>query len=265
MLVRATLKGGEDGLVDLSLEASGILAEEDHTGTRTAERLVSGGSNDVAELERTLLHAGGDEAGNVSHIHQEEGAVGVGNLSELGVVPVAGIGRSAADDHGRLEEGGVLRQAVVIDEAAVGMDAVGEGLEVDRGGRNGLASSLLLGVGVEAVSQMSTRGQIEAHDAIVRFEQSGVNGKVGGRARIRLDVDTPLLGIKTVSLESTLLTESFDLINDFVTAVVTSPGQTLGVFVGKGRTEAFHNRAAGEVFRSDQLKTGPLPVLLLFD
>ena len=34
VLVRAALEGGEDGLVDLGLEAPRVLAEEDHAGAR---------------------------------------------------------------------------------------------------------------------------------------------------------------------------------------------------------------------------------------
>ena len=265
VLVGSTLEGGEDGLVDLGLEAAIVLAEEDHAGPRAAEGLVGGGSNDVAVLEGAGLLAGGDEAGDVGHVHHEEGAVGVGNLAELLVVPVAGVGGSAADQHGGLEEGGILLELLVVDEARLGMDAVGERLEVDRGGRDGLAGSLLLGVGVEAVGEVAARGQVEAHDAIMRPKQRRVDGEVGRRAGVRLDVDAPLLRIEPVRLESARLAQSFDLIDDVVAAVVPSAGEALGVLVGQGRTEALHDGPGRKVLRSDQLEAGPLAVLLLLD
>ena len=265
VLVGSTLKGGEDGLVDAGLEATLVLAEEDHTGTRTTEGLVGGGGNDVAVLEGTGLLAGGDEAGDVGHVHEEEGAVGIGDLTELLVVPITRVGGSTADEHGGLEEGGVLLELLVVDEAGLGVDAVGEGLEVDRGGRDGLAGALLLGVGVEAVGQVTARGEVEAHDTIVRAEQGGVDGEVGGRAGVGLDIDAPLLGVEAVRLEGALLAKGLDLIDDLVTAVVTSAGKALGVFVGQSRAEALHDGTGGEVLRGDELKAGPLTVLLLLD
>mmetsp|Transcript_22108 Transcript_22108/g.63389 ORF Transcript_22108/g.63389 Transcript_22108/m.63389 type:complete len:484 (+) Transcript_22108:1945-3396(+) len=265
VLVGSALEGGEYGLVDLGLEAAVVLAEEDHAGPGAAEGLVGGGSNDVAVLEGAGLLAGGDEAGDVGHVHEEEGAVGVGNLTELLVVPVAGVGGSAADDHGGLEEGGVLLELLVVDDARLGMDAVGERLEVDRGGRDGLAGSLLLGVGVEAVSQVAARGQVEAHDTIMGPKQSRVDGEVGRRAGVRLHIDAPLLRVEAVRLEGARLAQGLDLIDDVIAAVVPSAGKALGVFVGQGRAEALHDGTGREVLRSDQLEAGPLAVLLLLD
>ncbi len=59
---------------------------------------------------------------------------------------------------------------------------VRERLEVDGGGRHRLSGALLLRVRVEAVGQVPARGEVEAHDAVVRTEQAGVHGEVGGRA-----------------------------------------------------------------------------------
>ena len=253
VLVRAALEGGEDGLVNLGLETPRVLAEEDHSGAGTAEGLVRGGGDDVAVLEGAGLLAGGDEAGDVRHVHEEEGAVGVGDLAELGVVPVAGVGRPAADEHGRLEETRVLGQPLVVDEAGVGPNAVGEALEVDRGGRYGLAGPLLLGVGVEAVGEVAAGGQVEPHDAVVRVKEGGVDGEVGGRSGVGLDVDAPLLGVEAVGLEGTGLTQRLDLVHDLVASVVAGARQTLRVLVGQGRPEALHDGAAGEVLGRDEL------------
>ena len=230
-----------------------------------AEGLVRGGGDDVAVLEGAGLLAGGDEAGDVRHVHEEEGAVGVGDLAELGVVPVAGVGGPAADEHGRLEEARVLGERLVVDEAGLGPDAVRERLEVDRGGRYGLAGPLLLGVGVEAVGEVAAGGEVEPHDAVVRVEEGGVDGEVGGRSGVGLDVDAPLLGVEAVGLEGTGLTERLDLVDDLVAAVVAGARQTLGVLVGEGGPEALHDGAGGEVLGRDELEAGPLAALLLLD
>jgi hypothetical protein len=64
--------------------------------------------------------------------------------------------------------------------------------------------------------------QVKTHNAIVRGQQTSVDGKVGGRARQRLHVDTPLRGIQTESLESALLAQTFVLINKFIASIVSN-------------------------------------------
>mmetsp|Transcript_12950 Transcript_12950/g.27501 ORF Transcript_12950/g.27501 Transcript_12950/m.27501 type:complete len:464 (+) Transcript_12950:200-1591(+) len=240
MFVGSSLKGGENGLVDLVFESALVLAEEDHARAGSAEGFVGGGGDDVAELEGGGLLLGGHESGDVGHVHEKEGAVVVGDFAEFSVVPIAGVGGSTADDHGGFEEGGVAGELIVVDEAGGGVDLVGEGFEVDRGGADGLARALLLGVGVESVRQVSARGEVKSHDTVVRAEECGVHGKVGGRSGVGLDVDAPFLGIQAVCLEGTLLAELLDLIHDFITSVVSGVGKALGVFVGEGRSEAIH-------------------------
>jgi hypothetical protein len=55
------------------------------------------------------------------------------------------------------------------------------------------------------------------------------------------------------------------LIDDFVPSVVTSVGESLGVFVGESRTETVHNGPGGEVLRGDEFQGGVLAELFLFD
>jgi hypothetical protein len=60
VLVRSTLEGGEDGLVDFVLESTFVLSEEDHTGTGSTKGLVGGGRDDVAVLKGRGLFPGGN-------------------------------------------------------------------------------------------------------------------------------------------------------------------------------------------------------------
>lgn len=156
-------------------------------------------------------------------------------------------------------------ELIVVDEAGDGIDLVREGFEVHARGGDGLAGVLLLGVGVEAVGEVAAAGKVESHDAIVRFEEGGVHGEVGGGSRVGLDVHAPLFRIQTVRLEGAFLAELLDLIDDFVSAVVTGVGKALGVFVREGGTEAFHHRLRGEVFGRDKFEAGVLAELFLFD
>ena len=81
----ARLEAGEDRLVDRPLEIVHdlvpllvdllhALAVEDHRAARPAERLVGGRRDNVRVLERRRDDVGGDEAGDVRHVGQEEGA-----------------------------------------------------------------------------------------------------------------------------------------------------------------------------------------------
>mmetsp|Transcript_35060 Transcript_35060/g.74781 ORF Transcript_35060/g.74781 Transcript_35060/m.74781 type:complete len:299 (-) Transcript_35060:161-1057(-) len=263
--MRSSLKGREYSLVNLVLEPPLVLAEEDHTRSRPAETLVCRGGHDITELERRCLLVGRDQSRNVRHVHQEEGAVGVGDLAKPLVVPVSGVGRATANYHGRLEEARIPRQLVVVDDARHGIHLVGEGFEVDRRSAHGLAGVLLLGVGVEPVREMTSGGKVEPHDAIVRREKGGVHSEVGGTAGVGLDVNPPLLRIQSIRLEGALLAELLDLVNDFVSTIVPGVGEALGVFVRQRRAEAFHDRAGGEVLGRDELERRVLAKLLLLD
>ena len=70
---------------------------------------------------------------------------------------------------------------------------------------------------------------------------------------------------KAVGFDGAVLAEDFDLVDYFVTAVVAGVWEALGVFIGEGRTEAFHNSTGGEVHGSDEFEGFPLAVFLLFD
>ena len=78
-----TLERGEDCEVDRLLVlvlgrtlgvGLGAAAEEDHAGPGSAERLVRGGGHDVGVGEGAHRLARGDEAGDVRHVHEHEGA-----------------------------------------------------------------------------------------------------------------------------------------------------------------------------------------------
>jgi hypothetical protein len=96
-------------------------------------------------------------------------------------------------------------------------------LEVD--GRGG---DLLLG-GVVAVRQVSSVGQTETHDSVLRLDHRGKGGEagiisrvaprvrfrssLGGRSRVRLDVDTPDLGVEVESLQGSVSAEVLEDVN----------------------------------------------------
>ncbi len=89
-------------------------------------------------------------------------------------------------------------------------------MEVDRGGGYLFARGSL-----EAVCEVSAAGQVEAHDAVVWVEECGVDGEICGRAGVGLDVDSPFGGGEVVEVEGAGYAEGFDLVNVFVSAVVS--------------------------------------------
>jgi hypothetical protein len=240
--VGTSLTGGEDSLVDPLFDIRLlVLSEEDQTGPGSTQSLVGGGSDHVTVLEGRSLFTGGNQTGDMGHVAQQVRTVGVGDLPEPGVVPVTGVGGSTTDDESGLVKTGIGLQLLVVDQTGLGVDSVREGLEVD--GRSG---DLLLG-GVVTVSQVTTVRESETHDPVLRVDQGSERGKVGGGSRVRLNVDSPDLGVKVESLESTVTTQVLEDIDVLVSSVVTSSGKTLRVLVGEHGTIGLHNGQRGQV------------------
>lgn len=170
VVVRATLASGEDGVVDARLDVLGIGVippEEDQPRPRTTQSLVRGSSNDIAVFEGVLQLLRRDQTGSMRDIGQQPCAVLVTDLLKRVVLPVTRVGASAAYDETRLEEAGLGSEGVVVDELGGRVQAVREGLEVDR-----RCGDLLLG-GVVAVREMSAVGETETHDAVLGLDERG--------------------------------------------------------------------------------------------
>lgn len=67
---------------------------------------------------------------------------------------------------------------------------------------------------------MTTVGQTETHDAVLRLNEGGESCKVGGRSGVRLDIDTPDFWVEIEGGECTLLADDLDLVNVLVASVV---------------------------------------------
>mmetsp|Transcript_2761 Transcript_2761/g.3927 ORF Transcript_2761/g.3927 Transcript_2761/m.3927 type:complete len:518 (+) Transcript_2761:1199-2752(+) len=113
--------------------------------------------------------------------------------------------------------------------------------------------------------EVAAARQVQAHHAGVRRQQRCVHGKVGRAAGIGLHVYAPLLLVKTEGIQGALLAEVFNLVDDFVAAVVARPWLTLRVLVRERRTEALHHSPRREVFRGNELDGPDLPRSLLRD
>ena len=64
-----------------------------------AQRLVRRGGDDVGVLAGVRVQARRHQAGEVRHVHQEDGAHRIGDLAEAAEVDDARVGAAAGDDH----------------------------------------------------------------------------------------------------------------------------------------------------------------------
>mmetsp|Transcript_26403 Transcript_26403/g.40875 ORF Transcript_26403/g.40875 Transcript_26403/m.40875 type:complete len:286 (+) Transcript_26403:665-1522(+) len=260
-----SLKCREHRLINLALEASFVLTEKDHTSSGTAETLVGSCGDDIAVIKGVVALTSSHDSRNMRHVHKQEGSISISNSPVLGIVPISRVCTTTSNDHSGLEESGGALQLIVIDNTGYLVHPVRKRFKVYRGRRHSLASSLSLGVGVESMCQMSTRGQVQAHDTIMWPEKCSVYSKVGRRSRVRLNIHAPLFRVKTVCLECTLLTENFDLVYHLISSIVASMGKALRILVGEAGSEALHYSLAGEVLTGDEFEGSPLSRLLLFD
>lgn len=145
VVMRATLAGREDGLIDTLLEAFSvleILAEKDETCTRATESLMSGRSDDIAVFKGIRKRLRRYQTGRVRDIGHEERAMLIRGCAQTGVVPVARIGGCTADDKTGLEQARLLSQLLVVDELSGWVETIRERLEINRGSGNLLLGGL---------------------------------------------------------------------------------------------------------------------------
>ena len=109
-----------------------------------------------------------------------------------------------------------------------------------------------------SVGEMATVGEIHRQNLVAHFQHRKIDCHVCLRAAVWLHVY--VLGAEQ-SLGS-IDRKGFDGIDIFTASVPALAGITLGVFVGQHAPLRFHHRAAGEVFRRDQLDIFALPFFL---
>mmetsp|Transcript_16865 Transcript_16865/g.50549 ORF Transcript_16865/g.50549 Transcript_16865/m.50549 type:complete len:203 (-) Transcript_16865:511-1119(-) len=202
MVVGTALQAWEDRKVDavlvvvhsaLSLALGqprrrfGTAAEEDHAGTRSTQRLVRRGRDDVRSAKGAVQHLGCHEAAHVRHVDHHERADLVADGAHAHIVPVARVSRRACNDHLGAVHKCHLLQLVVVDQAGLWIQLVRERFKED-----GCCRDLLVR-GVVTMRQMAAARQVQAHHAVVRLQQCRVDGEIGGAARVRLHVHAPLV------------------------------------------------------------------------
>ena len=244
---RAALRAGEHGAVELFAK---LLAREDETAARTAQRLVRGGGHDVGIRHGALVHAARDEPRDVRHIDHEQRAVAVRDVGEHGKVDRARIRRRAGDEQLGMVLLDHVLHGVIVDTTRLGIDAVGDAVVILAGQAD-----------PRAVRQMPAAGEIHAHERITGLEQRGVDLEICLRAGMRLDICKLRAEQRLGARDG----DALDLVHIFAAAVVAVAGQTLGVFVGQHAAHGGDNRRGGDIFGRDQLDIFALAVKFLTD
>lgn len=82
MIVRSTLKAGEESLLDWLLQIVAFAdSVENHSRSGASEGFVGGSGDNVAVFKGTGNDVGSDKAGNVSHVGMEQSAAFISNCS----------------------------------------------------------------------------------------------------------------------------------------------------------------------------------------
>ena len=211
---------------------------------------MRGGGDHVGIGHGAHVDARSDEAGDVRHIDHEVRADGIGDLTELGKVDLAGIGGGAREDHLGLA---LLRDAIeliVVDLLGLIVEGVGDLMEILTGD-----------VDRAAVGQMAAVGEVHAHVGVAGLEHRLEGREVRARAGVGLDVR--VLGAE--ELAGALTGDLLGLVNAVAAAVVALAGIALGVLVGQARAHSHHDSRGDDVFGGDQLDVALLAVILLLN
>ena len=163
----AALQAGEDGAVQGLLVLS---LHQDHAATGAAQALVGGGGDHVRKRHGVGVHARGDQACVVGHVHPQNGANFLGDLGEALEVDVQGISRCASDDDAGLVLAGQRFHLFVVD-SLLRVQAVRDGVEPLAGH-----------VQRHAVGQVTAFGQAHAQDGVAGLGEGHQHGLVGLRA-----------------------------------------------------------------------------------
>jgi len=233
---RSALNSGEDGFID---GGAVLLLRENHAAAWAAQSLVRGGSDDIGVLARIGMELGGDQAGEMRHIDQQQRAHRIGDLAKARKIEDARIGAAAGDDHFRLVLFGQARDLVVIDTLVFAAHVI-------RDHVIGLAREIQ----VMAVREMAAMRKIEAEDGVAGLQHRCVRRLIRLRAGVRLDV-----GVFGVEQRFRAIPgQVFERVGVLASAVVAAARIAFGVLVGEHARGGFEHGFGSKIFAGDQLQ-----------
>ena len=124
---------GRPGKTALSTASAMLGAAEDHPAPGSAHGLVGGEGHEVGVGHGAGVDPGGDQAGEVGHVDEQQRPHVGGDVGEGGEVELARVGAVAGDDHPRPDLGGAGTDLVVVDRPVLAVDGVSvEAVELAR-------------------------------------------------------------------------------------------------------------------------------------
>ena len=196
------------------------------------------------------MHARGDQARDMRHVHHEIGAHLIGDGPEGVEIDDPRVGAGAGQDHLRLALQGLGAHVGHVD-AAVGVGAVEYHV-----------IELAALVDARAVGQVPAVVQAHGKQSVPGLHDGLVGRQVGLAAGMGLHVHV-VIGIEY--LFPGLAAQVLHLIHDLASAVITLSGHALGVLVGQAAAHRFFNVVGYKVFGGDQLNGFTLTLLFLRD
>lgn len=246
--VGPALELGEAGAVDgrgqrLAELVVGVLAGDDHASTRTVEGLVRGhGEHVEAEGQGVRVHAGGDQAGDVRDVRDQDGADLVRDLLERGVVRNPAVRAEAHDDDLGAVLAGDAPDLVHVDPT-VRAHSVADDVE-----------HLAHDAGVGTVGEVAAVAEAGAHDGDVQLGGGRlVRDEVGAAAAPGLHVGDDLDALGPEDLAGAGAGQVFDEVDVLAAGVVALAGQAFAVLVADGRALRLEDGQGGSLLTGDEV------------
>ena len=237
-----------DAREDRAVKALGILGlAEDHAAAGAAQGLVGGGGDIIRVGHGARVVARGHQAGDVGHVHHEQGPHLVADLPKEGEIPGAAVGRGAHHDHLGLVLQGQGADLVHVDPLVLLAHVVGHEFVEDARAVQGVA-----------VGQVAAVGEVQAHHRITGLQGGEVDGHVGLGAAVGLDIG--VLGPE--DLLGAVPGQVFDDVHLVAAAVVALARVALGVLVGEVGAHGLHDGAGRVVLRRDEFQVVALALNL---
>ena len=187
---------------------------------------------------RIRMHAGSNKARDMGHIHHQISIDGIGDLTELGKIEGARIGRTASQNDLRLAGLRLVEKRIEINLCGLFINTILLGIEPFAGQvRRG------------AMGQVTTCGKRHAEDRVTRLQQRQEHSLVCLCAGMWLHIDES----STKQLFRTLDGKCLDNVDMLAATIIAAAGIALGIFVGQNRALRLENTGADDVLGCNHL------------
>ena len=227
-----------------------ILAEEDNTTSRTAQRLMCSRSNDMSVLQWVVEQASGNQTSWVSHVNHQEGTHLVSNLTHASIVPFAAISRTATNNQLWLILQSETFHLIIIHTACLLIQVVANRTIKDTGS-----------IHMATVRKVASVVEVQTHERVTWFQHAEQHSGICLSTRVRLNIGK----FSTEQLLYALNGNRLHLVNHFASAVVALAWITFSILVGEARTLSCHHLVAHIVLTGNEFHSLYLSLMFLLD